>query len=67
MRTSALFGAKTSYFSKFTVCPHGQDGRGEPVRAFFGQGGKEKIFRDFVRKSFMDGLYEEKKNPILPQ
>jgi len=24
MRTSALFGAKTSDFSKLMVCPHGQ-------------------------------------------
>jgi len=26
MRTSAIFGAKTSDFSKFMVCPHGQEG-----------------------------------------
>jgi len=26
MRTSALFGAKTSELTKFMVCPHGQGG-----------------------------------------
>jgi len=26
MRKSALFGAKTSDFSKFILCPHGQGG-----------------------------------------
>jgi len=40
MRTSVLFGAKTLDFSKFMVCPHGQEVRGiEPVRTFCGQGG----------------------------
>jgi len=29
MRTSALFVQKTSDFSKFMVCPHGQFGRGQ--------------------------------------
>jgi len=28
MRTSTLFGAKTSDFSKYIVCPHEQGGRG---------------------------------------
>jgi len=28
MRTFALFGAKTSDFSNFMVCPYGQVGRG---------------------------------------
>jgi len=28
MRTSALFAAKPSNFSKFMVCPHGQERRG---------------------------------------
>jgi len=28
MWTSALFGAKTPDFSKFTVCPHGQEREG---------------------------------------
>jgi len=27
----------------------------EPVRSFYGQGGRRSIFRDFVRISFMDG------------
>jgi len=32
---------KTTIFSKFMVCPHGQGGREvEPVRIFFGQGGR---------------------------
>jgi len=48
MRTSALFWAKTSDFSKFIVCPHGQRGREvEPVRTFFGQGGREINFLRF--------------------
>jgi len=29
----------TSDFLKFMVCPHGQEGRGEPMRTFFGQEG----------------------------
>jgi len=28
MHTSAVFGAKTSNFSKFMACPHGEEGRG---------------------------------------
>jgi len=28
MQTSALFGTKTSDFSKFMVCPHRQEGKG---------------------------------------
>jgi len=40
MRTSALFGAKTSDFSKFMVCLHGQGGDGvDQVLTFCGQGG----------------------------
>jgi len=40
MRTSTLFGVKTSDFLKFMVCPHGQGGGGvEPVQTFCGQGG----------------------------
>jgi len=36
---------KTSDFSKFLVCLHGQEGRGlEPVRTFFGQGGMKCQF-----------------------
>jgi len=58
MRTSALFGTKN--FEIYMVCPHGQRGRGiEPVRTFCGQGGRESIFRDFVRTSFMDGPLAE--------
>jgi len=35
------FGEKTSDFSKFVVCPHGQERREvEPVRTFSGQGGQ---------------------------
>jgi len=31
---------KTSDFSKFMVCPHGQGGKGvEPMQTFYGQGG----------------------------
>jgi len=44
MQTSALFGAKTSDFSKFMVCPHGQGGGDEPVRTFFGQGERGSQF-----------------------
>jgi len=29
MQTSALFGEKTSEFSKFMVCPHEQGGGGQ--------------------------------------
>jgi len=53
MRTSTLFGAKTSDFSKFMVCPHGQ-GRVEPLRTFCDKGERRSILRDFVRTSFMD-------------
>jgi len=54
MRTFALFGAKTSDFSKILVCLHGQGGRG---LSQCGQGGgrEESIFHNFVRTSFMDG------------
>jgi len=56
MRMSALFGAKTSDFSKFMVYPHGQEERGvEPVRTFCGQVGGGLIFRNFVLTSFIDG------------
>jgi len=45
-----FFAQKTSDFSKFMVCPHGQGGIGvEPVRTFCGQGGMGSIFCDFVR------------------
>jgi len=49
---------KTSDFSKFMVCLHGQGGKGvEPVRTFFGQMERVSIFRDFVLTSFMQGFY----------
>jgi len=35
LRTSALFGAKNSDFSKSMVCPHGQGGRGVNFSRFF--------------------------------
>jgi len=45
---------KTSDFSKFMVCPHGQEGEKgfESVRTFCGQW-RVSIFRDFVRIYFM--------------
>jgi len=53
MRTSALFGSKNFDFSKFMVRPHGQ---GELSHCgHSADKGEESIFRDFVRKSFMDG------------
>jgi len=45
-----FFVQKTSGFSKFMVCPHGQRWF-SPVRTW----GKGWIFRDFARMSFMDG------------
>jgi len=43
---------KTSDFSKFMVCRHGQKWRGiEPVGTFWVRG---SIFHDFVQTSFMD-------------
>jgi len=52
-----LWCKKTSDFSKFMVCPHGQKGRGvEPVRNFADKG-SESIFRDFMRTSFKDVPY----------
>jgi len=48
MPTSTLFGAKTSNFSKFMVCSHGQGkGRFEPVRIFCEQGGGGQYFAIF--------------------
>jgi len=39
---------KPSDFLKFMVCPHGQEGREiQPVRTFFGQGGKGVNFSRF--------------------
>jgi len=40
---------KTSDFSKFMVCPHGQGGFSQRE-----QEGGGAIFRDFVQTSFMD-------------
>jgi len=54
MRTSAFLVQKTSDFLKFMVCPqHGQRGR-------------ELIFRDFVRTSFMDGLILQNRDYVMP-
>jgi len=55
MWTSSLYGERIIGF--FKIFLHGQGERGiEPVRTFFGQGGKgESIFRDFVWTSFKDG------------
>jgi len=51
MRTSALFGAKTSDILKFMVCLHGQGWEWvNPTRS------NGVIFRDFVRTSFMDSI-----------
>jgi len=43
MRTSVLFGAKTSDLSKFVVCPHRQGGG--------------SIFRDFARTSLASNRF----------
>jgi len=51
MRTSALFGAKNSRILK-SMCVRTDKGV-EPVRTFYGQGGRGLIFRDF----FADDLY----------
>jgi len=51
MRTSAFFGAKSSDFLKFMVCPHGQ-GRRASADILWTRG-EGSIFRDFVRTSFM--------------
>jgi len=42
MRTSHFLVQKTSDFSKFMLCPHGQGF--EPVRTFFGKRGRGSIF-----------------------
>jgi len=56
MRKGALLVQKVSGFSKFMVCLHGQGGKVEPVRTFFGLVEKGSIFRDFVRTSFIVGF-----------
>jgi len=53
MRTSILFGAKTSDFSKFMVCPHGQGMRGLNQCGLRERGIN---FSRFCADSFMDGL-----------
>jgi len=57
MRTPALLAKKTSDFSKFIVCPHGQEVRREVSQCghFADKCGRGLIFRDFVQTSFMDG------------
>jgi len=45
-------GEKTSDFSKFMVCPHGERGSSQ-----CGQGERGSIFHDIVRTSFMDAPY----------
>jgi len=65
MRTSALFGAKNSGFFEF----YGGSARTrgvESMRTFYGQGDFKRwsIFRDFVRKSFMDGSQQEDFNKV---
>jgi len=57
MWTSALFGAKTSYFRNLRCdCTNKWEG-GWAKRTFFGQGREGSIFCDFVRTPFMDGPY----------
>jgi len=50
MRTSALLVLKTTDFSKFLVCLHGQGALSQ-----CGQKAEGSIFRDFMRMYFMDG------------
>jgi len=54
MRTSTLFSAKNFGFFEIYVVPASTK-EVEPVRMFFGQGGRRSIFRDFVRTSFVKG------------
>jgi len=54
MRTSALFGAKTSDYSKFMVYLHGQE-RLSHCERFADKWGEGSILRDFVGTSFLDG------------
>jgi len=53
MRTSALFGGKTSNFWKFMVCPHRLGGLSQ-----CGQGGRRVNFSRFCAASFMDGTLQ---------
>jgi len=58
MRTSAFFDAKN--FGFFEIYGVSARIRGvEPVRTFFGQGGRGSSFHDFVRTSFIDDPKEK--------
>jgi len=46
---------KNSDFSKFLVCPHGQEGGGLSQCGYFVNKGRGVNFRDFVRTSVMYG------------
>jgi len=53
MRTTALFGAKTSDFSKLTVCPYGIGEEGgeeedEPLKTICGKGGGVNFSRFYA-------------------
>jgi len=53
---SAFWLHKSSDFSKFMVCPHGQGGREvEPMRTFCGQRGRGIIFSRFCADIFYGG------------
>jgi len=54
MRTFALLEVKSSDFSKFMMCPHGQGGKGWTSADILRTKGEGSIFRDFVRTSFME-------------
>jgi len=55
IRTSELFGAKNIGFFKIYSVSARTRRVAPAVRTFCEQGGRESIFRDFVRTSFMDG------------
>jgi len=56
MRTFALFGAK--YFKIFEIYVVFAQTKGvEPLRTYFGQGGRGVNFSGFVRTSFIDGPF----------
>jgi len=57
---------KNPYLLKFMVCLHGQGERGELSQCgHFSDKRVGFIFHDFVRTSFMDGPFHEKKNLTL--
>jgi len=59
---------KLRNFAKLMVCPHGQGGGGLSQCGHFEDKGEGRsIFRDFLRTSFMDGPYIDKKIPIPQQ